>query len=200
MTYAGRFAHILSRGASGFLSTQPPRKHRGGIDPLFRENDVRDYVRASLLDGRIVLPKGWPVLEVESRGRIDYSFVDGGAILATCEVKGPVRKGFFDPKKFGINWTGPKVQTDIRKQVNRANKIPGEHYLAILFPFTEIEVRGGALGTSFDDVIRRLESHVPGSRLDPTEWLETVLTNGCPLTTVVMRVLPAEVPSPQCLV
>src|SRR5258706_7225162 len=108
-TYAERFCHVLTTGACEFLKNQPPRKHRGGVDPLFRENDMRDYVKAALDGGRIVLPKDWPTLEVESRGRIDYCFVGGNSILTTCEVKGPVRASFFDPHAFGRNWTGERL-------------------------------------------------------------------------------------------
>jgi hypothetical protein len=185
--YAKRFSHILTTGAVEFLRHHPSRKHRGGVDPLFRENDMRDYVKHALAEGRMTLPHDWPQLEVESRGRIDYCFVDGRSILATCEVKGPVRSSFFDPKRFGRNWTGQRFLKDVRNQLDRAT-FGGEHFLGLLFPFADATIRTNVLGTALSDVLRKLEATVPGAQLTDAIWEEIQLPTGTPLTTVVIQV------------
>ncbi len=186
--YAELFCQVLMTGASEFLKHCPPRKPRGGEDPLFRENDMRDYVKQALLDGRMRFPQEWPELEIESRGRIDYCFVEASSVLATCEVKGPVRAAFFDPKRFGQNWTGPRLLKDVRNQLRRAKAGDGAHYLGLLFPFAEARIRTNDLGSDLRGVIRRIEAAVPGAILTESACQSKPLQTGTSLTTVVIQV------------
>lgn len=184
--HAERFAHVLTLGASEFLKAHPPRKTRTGKDLLFRENDMRNYIKSALKIGRIAFPRDWPTLEVESRGRIDYSFVDGPLILATCEVKGPTRLSFFDPNAFGRNWTGPRFIKDVRNQFKRS-QASGEHYLGLLFPSKVSELRTTAHGSSLAEVLKKLEAVVPGCVLTEAAIQENEIPTGS-LTTVLIRV------------
>ena len=128
----------------------------------------------------------------EKRRRIDYAFVrderlgvtDVRNILATVEVKGPVRGTFFEPHKIDGNWA-PYVANDIGRQHERCGNIPGaQHYLALLMPYAESWLRTSTL----EMILDKAKKTVPGARLEECAVQAIPLDNKHPLTAFVYRV------------
>jgi hypothetical protein len=194
--YALLFSDIFTTNVGPMFDTLPTIKHRGGIDLGFRENHLRNYIRSGLELLAITLPTDCPRLQVEkdlpqdeNPGRVDYCFVDqlrtgGLSVLATCEVKGPVRASFVNLKRFSRNWSRDFVK-DVQKQLTRRrNHDHAKHYIALFMPFTESLIRH----SSFPEVLRRTSEAVPGASLVECVAKETTLPNGLPLTVIVLRV------------
>jgi hypothetical protein len=175
-----------------------PSKPRGGIDCCLREISLSRHISGGLRNGAISLPRACPPLIVdktivgEARRRIDYAFVlnerigvqDLGNILATVEVKGPVRGTFFDPDKSEGNWA-PYVAKDIERQHERCRTAPGaQHYLALLLPYPELWIRTSSLATILDIA----KATVPGARLEECVTQTIPLSDDHPLTAFVYNV------------
>ena len=150
--YADRFVEIVREAALRLKAECFLRKSRGGVDLRFRENDLRDRLR------------GIPDIVVEQRlqnddnsGNVDYHIMSHGRVVATCEVKGPVRKSFLDPSRFGRNWS-KRFTEDLQKQAKRAASMPdAEHYSMLLLPFTEETLNA----SHYTVVIERARAQVP---------------------------------------
>ena len=173
-------------------------KPRGGVDCCLREIFLSRHISTGLRNGTISLPRVCPPLIVdktivgETRRRIDYAFVlderigveDVRNILATVEVKGPVRGTFFDAEKSDGNWA-PYVAKDIGRQHKRCGTAPGaQHYLALLIPYPESWIRTSTLATILD----LAKATVPGARLDECATQTIPLSNNHPLTAFVYKV------------
>ena len=102
----------------------------------FCEDDAQ-WVAENVL---AVRPTSCPELIIDKRfgdKSPDYRFATPDS--PTFEVKGPVRRTFFNPEKFGGNWTkatGKGVRNDVRKILLHHCRNFGEvpHYLALLLP------------------------------------------------------------------
>jgi hypothetical protein len=192
--YPRLFCEIIAKHAQSVR----PSKPRGGVDCGLREISLSRHISDGLRNGAIALPPACPPIIVdqtifgEMRRRIDYAFVldektgvqDVGNILATVEVKGPVRGTFFDPERSEGNWV-PYVAKDIGRQHERCGTAPrAEHYLALLMPYTESWIRTSTLFTILD----LAKATVPSARLQECATQTIPLSNNCPLTAFVYKV------------
>jgi hypothetical protein len=196
ISYGELLAEIIASNASTMFDSLPPQKRRGGVDLGFRENHLRDFISAGIKNGNVNLPTSCPRLLVETKlvpdlnpGRVDYCFVHENGlkkrtVVATCEAKGPVRKSFLDLSRFGRNWSRVFIE-DIQKQLNRGRtQQDAEHYIALMLPFTESWVRN----SSFGEIVRRATAAVPESVSSESACKEITLSNGLPLTVVVLQI------------
>jgi hypothetical protein len=132
----------------------------------------------------------------------DYRFAAPSS--PTFEVKGPVRRTFFDPSRFGKNWTKPpdaeggSVRKDIRKILTYHCRdfaaVP--HYLVLLLPCS-IET----LPPTFDTIMAMMAAENPGIeqynwRFEQV-WIPARTTSGiveqAPLTIALSAITRADV-------
>jgi hypothetical protein len=192
--YPRLFCEMIATHARNVPSSKP----RGGVDCCLREISLSRHISAGLRNRDISLPPACPPVIVdrtivgETRRRIDYAFVlnertgvqDVRNILATVEVKGPVRSTFFDPERSERNWA-PYVAKDIGRQHERCGTAPrAEHYLALLIPYPESWIRTSTLVTILD----LAKATVPGARLEECATQTIPLSNNYPLTAFVYKV------------
>jgi hypothetical protein len=134
----------------------------------FNEDDVQ-WVADKIHD---LHPAGCPPIIVNKKHGFklpDYRFDKAGS--PTFEVKGPVRLTFFDPARFGHNWTKPpdakggSIRRDVRKILtNHCRDFPCvPHYLVLLLPCS-IET----LPRTFDTIMTTIAAENPG--IEPYNW------------------------------
>jgi len=189
--------HVLTLADE--LPLKPPKS---GMPAGFNERDLQKFLTQLAKQLKVSVPKGCPPLLIERTlpdnpgTRIDYALVravppSGTDILATCEVKGPVRKTLFNPSRLQGNF-GKKVIKDAQYQLHRTNLYPkAEHYLALLVPFLEIY----AEKCSVAQMLANVQSVVPGVRLTECGSELIWLPNGVALSIVMVQVRSASSPT-----
>jgi hypothetical protein len=133
--YAECFADLLSCNLAilhtdAFIAKKRTwQRRKSACD--FGETDLQQ-----LIDDRTrrILPPGCPELYVDKEHkRIDYTFFRApNEILATCQLKGPLRRSAASRLENGFG----AILEDIAKQRREAELFPDlEHYIGILFCF-----------------------------------------------------------------
>lgn len=119
------------------------------------------------------------------RKRADYQLEKNGILVATCEVKGPVRKSFFDLDAYGRNWTRPdRIPSMVVSQLSRAQTHPkANHYLALLFCLEESKIP-----ESMQHVMAKVAITSPGSIPFSFRYRQVGLTNGLYVTIAITEI------------
>jgi hypothetical protein len=122
-----------------------------------------------------------------NRKRPDYQLLDKGSLVATCEVKGPVRRTFFDIDAYGRNWTKPSgIPATVRSQLSRTQTHPNaRHYLALLLCLAEADVPA-----SMHRVMEKVAATCPGAMPYAFRYRQVSLGNMRSATIAITEIVP----------
>jgi hypothetical protein len=188
---------ILAKHVRWLLEELPPKPPVSGMPAGFTESDLRGYLSHLSEEEALARPRGCPMFVIERqlpkdkrRTCVDYAFVRkhrpiaAADVLATCELKGPVRKTFFHLHKFNGNWA-PKVVKDAGKQLERGKRYKdARHYIALLVPNYKVWSENHPLV----DVLSKIETRVRGAALVQKAHKRVWLSQRLPLDIIILQV------------
>jgi hypothetical protein len=185
---------LLAKQIRPLLKSLPPKPRVSGMPAGFTERDLRTHLSRLLRKRTRALPQTFSVerqLPKDNfRTYVDCAFtrkpgrIAAEDILATCELKGPVRKTFFDPRKFEGNFAQDLVK-DTQKQLRRGTHYRhAQHFVALLAPHYELWTKHNPLA----DILAKIEARVRGATLALVARKRVLLPHGVPLDIIILRV------------
>jgi hypothetical protein len=194
------FTDLIDKHVLQLMKDGAPRPPRRGRPAGFIETNLQNLLNDLSKEESIHTDGGCPPIIINrtlpggGKTRPDYSFVrcvppvTPDDVLATCEVKGPVRRAFFDVERLHRSW-GARIVADVEGQLERTALYPNaSHYVALLVP-CRVEWTNNA---QIDHVLRCIEGRVPGAGLKESLSASVMLPNGVPLDIVLVGVKRTE--------